>query len=538
MRQVGEQPSFGAVPPSSHSSAQLPCTHAVAAGHRVARRMRRRCRRRGWYRWPGRRTRCRPARRRRAGSRPGCRCSCRRRHIGRRRGGTRRWPARRHQPDRRALAPSQFSATSHTPAVARQISVVGSKASAGHAAVEPVQLSETSHGPATARHSTVDGWRRRLAGGARTGAVFDDVADVGGAATLDGRRLEPVDRAGGGRARAVLGHVADAGRAAAGRRRAHERIGRDTPRSTPCSSRRRRRCRRRGGTPVALEDEGVGGTVVARRPCSSRRRIADARRGATDRRRGVESIRRAGGARARAVLGRVADAGGAATLRRRAREAVGRTIRGRARAGFLHVAHARRRAADLPARAEPARRRAARRPAAVRAAEVALLGAIQLANRHSWRCRTRGPRARGRPPRCRRLCRCAPVVPKYVFAGCQAPLPASLASIRTLTVMLPTAAPRRQSECTPGAVLTPPDPRMLSAGERLRRRVSHDRARAAERERHARVDERAVADHRALPGVADEGRAVRRPDEHFVAARLRAAVAVHACCRTASRCSG
>jgi hypothetical protein len=52
-------------------------------------------------------------------------------------------------------------------------------------------------------------------------------------------------------------------------------------------------------------------------------------------------------------------------------------------------------------------------------------------------------------------------VPKYTSAGCQAPVPASLASIRTLTVMLLTAPPMRQSECTPCGVLLPVAPRML-----------------------------------------------------------------------------
>jgi hypothetical protein len=52
-------------------------------------------------------------------------------------------------------------------------------------------------------------------------------------------------------------------------------------------------------------------------------------------------------------------------------------------------------------------------------------------------------------------------VPKYTSAGCQAPVPVSLASIRTLYVRLLTAAPMRQSECTPWAVLGPVSPRML-----------------------------------------------------------------------------
>jgi hypothetical protein len=57
--------------------------------------------------------------------------------------------------------------------------------------------------------------------------------------------------------------------------------------------------------------------------------------------------------------------------------------------------------------------------------------------------------------------RCAPVVPKYVLAGCQAPDPASAASTRTLTLTLLIPAPTRQSEWTPGAVLLPVFPRML-----------------------------------------------------------------------------
>jgi len=54
-----------------------------------------------------------------------------------------------------ALAPSQLSATSHTPAEARHSTVAGWTASAGQAALTPSQLSATSHGPAAARHSAV-----------------------------------------------------------------------------------------------------------------------------------------------------------------------------------------------------------------------------------------------------------------------------------------------------------------------------------------------------------------------------------------------
>jgi hypothetical protein len=49
-----------------------------------------------------------------------------------------------------------------------------------------------------------------------------------------------------------------------------------------------------------------------------------------------------------------------------------------------------------------------------------------------------------------------------VFAGCHAPEPALAASISTLTVMLETPLPIRQSECTPGAVLVPVLPRMFA----------------------------------------------------------------------------
>jgi hypothetical protein len=47
------------------------------------------------------------------------------------------------------------------------------------------------------------------------------------------------------------------------------------------------------------------------------------------------------------------------------------------------------------------------------------------------------------------------VVPKYTSAGCQAPAPASLASTRTLTVMLLTALPMRHKACTEPLMLVP-----------------------------------------------------------------------------------
>src|SRR5439155_476986 len=53
------------------------------------------------------------------------------------------------------FTPSQFSATSQTPAAARQTAVL--LASAGQAALLPVQCSATSQTPAAARHSTLEG---------------------------------------------------------------------------------------------------------------------------------------------------------------------------------------------------------------------------------------------------------------------------------------------------------------------------------------------------------------------------------------------
>ena len=53
--------------------------------------------------------------------------------------------------------PGQFSAGSHSPAEARQTVDDGLKASAGHAALDPVQVSATSHAPAAARHTVLEG---------------------------------------------------------------------------------------------------------------------------------------------------------------------------------------------------------------------------------------------------------------------------------------------------------------------------------------------------------------------------------------------
>ena len=52
-----------------------------------------------------------------------------------------------------APVPGQKSSTSHSPALARQRVVAGSKASFGQTVLVPVQLSATSQTPADARHS-------------------------------------------------------------------------------------------------------------------------------------------------------------------------------------------------------------------------------------------------------------------------------------------------------------------------------------------------------------------------------------------------
>ena len=49
-------------------------------------------------------------------------------------------------------SPSQTSATSQSPAAARQVSLPPKSASGGHAPLEPVHVSATSHGPTDARH--------------------------------------------------------------------------------------------------------------------------------------------------------------------------------------------------------------------------------------------------------------------------------------------------------------------------------------------------------------------------------------------------
>src|SRR5207253_405221 len=56
-----------------------------------------------------------------------------------------------------SFTPSQLSATSHGPALARHSAVLF--ASAGQAASVPVQVSAGSQTPAEARHSTVAGWK-------------------------------------------------------------------------------------------------------------------------------------------------------------------------------------------------------------------------------------------------------------------------------------------------------------------------------------------------------------------------------------------
>ena len=60
-------------------------------------------------------------------------------------------------PGHPALVPVQLSATSHSPAVARQTVVVGRKLSAGQLVLVPVHISATSHTPAAGRHTVVVG---------------------------------------------------------------------------------------------------------------------------------------------------------------------------------------------------------------------------------------------------------------------------------------------------------------------------------------------------------------------------------------------
>lgn len=54
-----------------------------------------------------------------------------------------------------AVLPVHDSATSHTPAAARQVVVAGENWFVGHVAEEPVQVSATSHTPALGRHTVV-----------------------------------------------------------------------------------------------------------------------------------------------------------------------------------------------------------------------------------------------------------------------------------------------------------------------------------------------------------------------------------------------
>ena len=86
-----------------------------------------------------------------------CRRRSRRRRRRRPRPGRWWWPARRRRPGRSMLPPSQVSATSQTPAEARQVVLAGSMASAGQAALAPSQVSATSQTPAEARQTVVSG---------------------------------------------------------------------------------------------------------------------------------------------------------------------------------------------------------------------------------------------------------------------------------------------------------------------------------------------------------------------------------------------
>src|SRR2546429_376479 len=56
-----------------------------------------------------------------------------------------------------AVVPSQFSARSHAPLAARQVTVAGCTPSAGHAKLVPSQVSARSQAPAAGRHGVPTG---------------------------------------------------------------------------------------------------------------------------------------------------------------------------------------------------------------------------------------------------------------------------------------------------------------------------------------------------------------------------------------------
>ena len=442
-------------PPTARQTSSLDCEGVGRARRAEPVQSRRRRTRR-----PTRGTRRARLRTRRPGTRRSSRCRSRRRRRRRPTRGTRRARRRSASAGHAAVEPVQFSATSQTPAdarqtvvagyegvgraqrassrcssrrrrrrppTARQTVVLGSKPSAGHAAVEPVQLSATSQTPASraadrrARLERVGRTRRR-----RARAALRDVADAGrGAADVVSRAkpsaghaaLEPVQvsatsqtpadarhtvvtaakrvrRARRGRAGAVLGDVAGARRRAA----------------TSWSARRRR-----------PDTRGRAGAVLGD--------VADAGRRAADRGGRLERVGRTRRARAGAVLGDVADARRRAAHRRARARSVGRTGGARAGAVLGDVADARRSAArpccstgtcrlGQPRRCPCSSRRRHRRPPTARqvvsvldevvrgqsaALPVHTLGDVADAGRAAA-----GGRAgrRTRPPGTRRWCRC------------------------------------------------------------------------------------------------------------------------------------
>ena len=464
-----------------------------------------------------------------------------------------------------ACVPCSVSATSQTPAAARQIVVGRLEGVGGTRSAEPVQLSATSQTPAAARH-TVEAGSNASAGQRRPSRCSSRPRR---------RRPRPDGRpwcsAGTRRPDTPRTSPCRSRR----RRRRHRRHGRpscsarrrrrDTLPTRPCRSRRRRRRRPTRGRPSRRESEASAGTVVAH-AVAALGHVADARRAAADR--AARGIGGARGARAGAGLGDVArrrqtarqtvvvqlgtrrpgtprtrpcsspprrrrpptagtscvegeklSAGQAApepvqfsatsqtpadgaALRRRAREAVAGHVRARPGAGLRHVAHA-----------APRRGRSGR---TLRNWQLAVqhdvaLPLVPLPRSHcsvpsSWDVAT-----------ARRVEREVHVRLVDLRAAVAQPVRGAGTEIHVRRLPGPRAGvagfdqdvDREAADRRPDAPERVHGAANVGAGERRRRRVTHDHARAAERERHRACRRAGRSRGSTSSGVADDGRAVR-----------------------------
>ncbi len=161
--------------------------------------------------------------------------------------------------------PLQWSVASHAPPVdvPEQVVVVGSKASAGQAPEAPVHSSATSHWPASARHVNVLGWK------ASTQAFADPLqwsvashappVEVPEQVVVDGSNR--IRRAGARRSGAKLRHVALTGIGSAREGRRLEDV--DARRRGPANSDRPRRCRKRRYSKLPTQAVAAGSKASA-----------------------------------------------------------------------------------------------------------------------------------------------------------------------------------------------------------------------------------------------------------------------------------